>query len=669
MKIAKNLLLLLAFGCFNLAGYSQTFSDHRSVKAYAEINASEPSITLKWEIYANATAFKIYKRELGSNNWGSEIANLPASSTEYKDVSISQGKVYEYSIEKVTSLSEPFANPGNYLSGYSYLSASILKEPVHTRGKLWILIAKNINDSLSDEITVLLSDLAGDGWDANTEVINPSATVTDVKSFIDTKKAGLGCDAVYLLGNIPVPYSGTYCQDPQYLYPPDGHDKADANSHCGAWPADVYYGTINGAWTDTDSTSLAKRAENNNAIGDGKFDNNKIPGDVSIAIGRVDLSRLSIFTESEVELTRRYLNKAHEFKSGGIIPMNKGIVENNFSAFQEGFSSSAIRDFTAHFGENGVVNADVFTSTANDDYLMSYTCGAGWYTSCNGVGKTADYTSKNGAMFNHIFGSFFGDFDIENNFMRASLASQKMGLICIWSGRPKWVTHTLALGENYGDCALRTQNNWLDYDANFYQKGAHLALLGDPSLRTNMLLPASNVNLTTTADSNRVDVTWTASNASDINGYYLYRSHKPYGGYVLLNSAPITATTLTDNEPYDGTNFYMVRTAKITTTGSGSYENLSIGTTAEINGLKGSYASVLAPSANNLKVYPTLTNDFIYLENTNPINAKYTLINSLGEQVLIGQSVGSLTAINVQDFSKGIYYILTGNQTHKFVKY
>ncbi|NNJ56655.1 MAG: T9SS type A sorting domain-containing protein [Bacteroidia bacterium] len=669
MKIKLQTILTLCFVVLNVAAFAQSNDEKRSVPGYAEINKSSGTITLKWEVAAHATAYKIYRRDLGSSSWGSPQATLSATDSVYEDNSVTTGVVYEYAIEKVTTFDEPFSTATVKLLGYSYISASIEKPAVHTRGNLWIYVAKNINDSLTSEISELQSDLVGDGWNVEIEVVDVNATVSSMKSSIMAKYDLNGCDAVYLLGHLPVPYSGMYCQDANYPYPPDGHDAVDANSHCGAWPADSYYGSVGGTWTDLDSTTLAKRDENNNAIGDGKFDNAQIAGTASIAVGRVDFSDMPAFSESEIELTRRYLNKAHQFKIGNTVPLKKGIHENNFAPLEEGFGSGAVRDFTSHFGKEGIVYGDLFTTTASDDYLFAYVCGAGWYTSCNGLGNTADFTTKNAAVFNHIFGSFFGDYDIENNFMRATLATEDMGLVCVWSGRPKWITHTLAMGETYGDVTLRTQNNTNQYDGNFYRKGAHIALLGDPSLRTEMILPATNVQLVANGAKTEVDISWTASSETSIDGYYVYRSHSQHGNFELLNTTPIMSLTLTDNTPWEGTNYYMVRTTKETENGSGSYKNLSIGTIAEISAMNGPSAGTPQLVVNQLKVYPTLTNSTLIVEATDLSTTEYSIINNLSAEVLSGKLVNGSTIIQVQSLTSGIYYLKNGNAVHKFVKY
>src|SRR5207248_1131072 len=108
-------------------------------------------------------------------------------------------------------------------------------------------------------------------------------------------------------GHVPVPYSG--------LLNPDGHP-----NHLGAWPADAYYGDMDGLWTDTtvnyvgtDPGDPADTARLANVPGDGKFDQSTIPGVVRLNVGRVDLANLPGYLQyqsspsfpSEKELLRQ----------------------------------------------------------------------------------------------------------------------------------------------------------------------------------------------------------------------------------------------------------------------------------------------------------------------------------------------------------------------------
>jgi hypothetical protein len=668
MKIYRSFLTLGLLFLLLTTALAQTKSDNRAVRAYATIE-NNSDISLRWEpLVANATGYAVYRRDMGAASWGAAIATLNATGSAYTDANVSANQVYEYRIEKTTSLTDPFGG-GAQLKGYSYISAAVEKPAVHTRGIFWVLASKNIMDSLPGEVEMLTTDLVGDGWEVYVEVINPTAKVQDVKALIDAKYNSVGCDALLLLGHIPVPYSGLYCQDPSFRFPPDGHASNDPTPHCGAWAADVYYGVIDGAWTDTDSTTLAFRPENDNLIGDGKFDNAIIPGTVVIQVGRADFSRMPLFDLTEIGLTKQYLDKTHAYKQGNTPTLKKGVVENNFAAFDEGFSSGALRDFTAICGENSIVEDDVLTANETENYLLNYSCGPGSYTTCGGFGISSDFKTKNAGAFLHLFGSFFGDWDIENNLLRASLCTEEMGFATMWSGRPKWATHTLALGGTYGDAALITQNNVNGYDGSFYQNATHIALLGDPSLRHDMMSPALNIALEANSNRSATTVTWDASTEANIDGYYVYRSHKGHGDFILLNTTPTTDLNYIDSMPYDGTNHYMVRVAKVIETGSGNYENLSLGVQAEINAMQGQIANVPAIANIHLKVYPTVASDNITIEKSTGNNAPFSIRNTLGASVKTGTISGYKQAINVSQLAQGVYYVTVSDNTIKFIKH
>ena len=141
--------------------------------------------------------------------------------------------------------------------------------------------------------------------------------------------------------------------------------------------------------------------------------------------------------------------------------------------------------------------ADYFTSLTANSYLWSYGCGGGTYNSAGGIGTTANFASANlKGVFTMIFGSYFGDWDSQDNFLKAPLAQGKV-LTNVWSGRPHYQFHHMGLGENIGYGLLITQNNFngLYYASptNITGKWIHNALMGDPTLRQDIVAPASNV--------------------------------------------------------------------------------------------------------------------------------------------------------------------------------
>jgi hypothetical protein len=657
---------LLFFLCYSLQG--QTYSNHRAVQASANWNESDLSVTLRWKWESNTQSYAIYKRVYGTESWGNTIANLAATDSFYNDKDVDASFIYEYSIEKTTTITDPFNRP-NKLKGYGYITTAHQKPAVHSRGVIGVLVMDYIQGSLSSEVALLVQDLIADGWEVFEEVISSSAGVPEVSSIIKEHYNKEGCNAIYLLGNVPVPYSGLYCEDIVYQSPPDGH-KSAPNSHCGAWSSDVYYGVIDGAWTDEDSTTLGSREQNKNRIGDGKFDNSRIPGKVVIGVGRVDFSNLPALTKSEIELTRQYLNKVHAYKLGQVNIINQGIVEDNFATLAEGFGAGAIRDFSAICGKDGIIFDDVFTQTKDRNYALSYTCGAGWYYSCNGFGATINFNTKNAAAFNHLFGSYFGDFDSGNNLLRGSLASSKLGFVSMWSGRPKWLTHSLALGDTYSEVTKLSQNS-TNYDAGYYQNGTHMALMGDPSLRHHMILPPTNAVLETNTDRNQVTIKWSASTEPDVIGYHVYRSQKYTGEYgEPINSQLIEEeTSFTDLQPFGGTNHYLVKAVKITETGSGSYTNMSLGLSDSISDIKLSNSNTKLISQSEIKIYPTLVHNQIFIQKKNAQPISYIIQNSLGMTICKETIFSQKESIDLLALKSGVYYLLMNGYSQKFIKY
>ena len=158
--------------------------------------------------------------------------------------------------------------------------------------------------SLATELTRLQYDLVGDGWTVLRHDVARTSSVPSIKSLItaDYNSDTSNVKAVFLFGHVPVPYSGDIA--------PDGHP-----DHEGAWPADAYYGDMDGSWTDTDVNDTgASDPRNRNIPGDGKFDQSLMASAIELQVGRVDLCNLPAFPLSELELLRQYLDKNHNFR-------------------------------------------------------------------------------------------------------------------------------------------------------------------------------------------------------------------------------------------------------------------------------------------------------------------------------------------------------------------
>ena len=446
---------------------------------------------------------------------------------------------------------------------YGYIYAGIKVPAIESHGTILLVVESGIDAALSNEILQLREDHIMDGWKFKKVVVNATDAVTSVKNAIQNVYWNTpDLNAVMLLGDIPVPYSGD-------IYP-DTHSE-----HRGAWAADAYYAEMNGTWTDnTVNRTTAFFADNHNVPGDGKFDQSAIPTPVELQIGRVDLSELPLFSQSETTLLKNYLDKSTLFKNGQVAVVRRGLVDDNFNQSFAAPAASGYRNFAPMFGAVNIDEVDYESTLAGNNYLWAYGCGGGSHVSVAGVTTTAALSNANNQnVFNMLFGSQFGDWDHENNILRAPLA-QGLTLTNAWAGNPAWQFHQMAMGYNIGYSAMRTMNSTGDV----YLKGpqlVHVALMGDPTLRLHPVKPVSNV-IATAIDAT-VSLTWNAPAGESVLGYNIYRANTLNSNYVRLNVQPITNTSFTDMMPLTGNNVYMIRTVKLEASGSGTYCNMALG--------------------------------------------------------------------------------------------
>jgi hypothetical protein len=605
----KRFLLRLAF----FAGMALSPTLHAedgksfSVPVQALISATpQPTITLRWMPDSRARGYVVQRKDprdqswLDQTMWGTPLAQLPGTATEYIDTAVQKGIAYEYQIIKVCVFDSPQSidigqgadSIASYL-GSGYITAGIEVPPIISRGKILLLIDSTMAGPLASDLDILEQDLKNELWTvirktvSRTEKFDGQA-VQNVKAIIreEYDKDPDNMRSVLLLGRVAVPYSG--------LIVPDGH--TTGNIHTGAWPADVFYADMDGTWTDFNVNSeIATRQENKNIPEDGKFDQSEILADIRISVGRVDFYNMPAFKESETELLRRYLRKNHAFRSGSIKPRMAAIIDDNFKGYPEGFSGSAWRSFSPLCGPANILEKDFLTTLSAEPHMFAYGCGAGWYTSCAGVGQTSDFATRTvNSVFTMLFGSYFGDWDSQDNFLRAALASQGSVLSTAWAARPHWFMHSMGLGDALGNSVITAQNNTQQYITTLYRtkripngilyhigpRSVHTSLLGDPSLRitSNDPIPAPATVATAVPGLGSIVVDWSA--VQNVQGYMVYRSDNG-GEFRLLTPAPINATTFNDsavaNRPSFGTRvIYQVRAVRLRQTASGSFYEASV---------------------------------------------------------------------------------------------
>jgi hypothetical protein len=186
------------------------------------------------------------------------------------------------------------------------------------------------------------------------------------------------------------------------------------------------------------------------------------------------------------------------------------------------------------------------------------------------------------AVFVMLFGSWFGNWDGTDNFMRAFLATPSLGLACCMAGEPHWFVHHMGLGETIGYGTRLSMNNSTLYQSqtNLFPRAIYVALMGDPTLRMDPVSPPGSPNLLKSVGG--VTLTWQAS-TDEVSGYYVYRSASPGGPFARLTGSLVAGTTFTDTAVAPGTYTYMVRAVTLQTTPSGSYYNASQGAFLAVN--------------------------------------------------------------------------------------
>jgi hypothetical protein len=561
-----------------------------AVQLSATVQASPPQIVLSWPADPYALGVRLYKRPLaGATNFNDGwqlVASNAAFITSYSDAAVTPGVLYEY---KATSSVLGFTDPV-----VGMITTGIQVPLTEQRGKVILIVDAAHSVELSVELSRLQQDLVGDGWSVIRHDVQATDAPTDIKALIqaDYNADPANVRSVFLIGAVPVPYSGPVS--------PAGHP-----DNYVPWPADVYYGVMTGTWTPG---ALLAGYPN-------YFSNTMTPAEATLEVGRVDLRNLPSFApKSEVDLLRQYLDKDHNFRQGIVTAPRRALITDHFALFGylgiEDFAATAYSSFSALFGAANVndtawispisndLNSDLtFPTLQNNSYLWTCIDSGGLNTS-NGVyytGTSMDWATRDPmAVFTMSFGSYFGDWNCPDNFLRAPLADASMTLSNSWSGRPRQFYNRTAMGLTLGDSVRVSQNT---------ERETWTALMGDPTLRVFTVAPPAG--LIAQASGSSVTLSWAASPDAGVQGYNVYRAVTAAGPYVKLTAQPISATTYTDSTAPPAVDCYMVRAVKLETTASGTFTNASTGifATATVSGTAPSI-SLVGPGSGSILATP-----------------------------------------------------------------
>ncbi|MGZ3422734.1 MAG: MYXO-CTERM sorting domain-containing protein [Polyangiales bacterium] len=525
------------------------------VKATAQ--SSPPKISLTWNTSSDVTGWVVRRREGTTGAFMPLGATLPPATTTYEDSTVEKGKTYEYQVQR----------QGTTSSGASFTLAGIEVPFIDDPGVVALVVDQSMG-SLS-QLARLQDDLVAEGWEVERVDVDPASKPAEVRAKLQElrTKHKERLRAAFLLGGVPRAFSG--------LLNPDGHP-----DHLGAWPADGYYGDLDGTWTDDKDLGGAGTHINNK--GDGKFDGNTIPSDLELAIGRVDTVGMPAFAPATPsDLLARYLDADHAYRTAQLAIKERAFVSDNFGYFSgEAFARIAWRDGWSLYGADPVTGKPFFDALEEEGgYGFAIGCGPGTPTGAGGVGSTTDFVNrKPQAVFLGLFGSYFGDWSFDDDLLRASILSKGTALATAWFARPWHHFHHLGALKTFGE-SFFTMVNAKGYDSGVAAnaRSVHLALLGDPTLR--MFVARAPTGLSATPAAGSVQLAWTASPDASV-GYHVYRRAKSGGPAARLTAAPIAATSYTDDTATDAS-AYRVVAVRLRTTGSGTFFEHSPGPIAE----------------------------------------------------------------------------------------
>lgn len=197
-----------------------------AVHVEAAVTANSPTITLKWPLETRATGYAIARKRRAEHTW-TPMGVAPGNATPWSDTNVTVGQVYEYQVQRTSTILAYPATSGNHLLvpliSHGYVYAGITVPAVDNRGSV-LLIVDNILAAgpCSGELTLRHQYLVGDGWSVirhdvargvMTNTKRPSsydtAGVQAVKSLIvnDYQQHPGEGKSVYLFGHVPVPYA------------------------------------------------------------------------------------------------------------------------------------------------------------------------------------------------------------------------------------------------------------------------------------------------------------------------------------------------------------------------------------------------------------------------------------------------------------------------------
>ena len=506
------------------------------------------------------------------------------------------------------------------------------------KGKILVLVADDLYDGLNMELQQLRYDLIGDGWLPYFERVDASYGVSDVKSLVSTYYTSHGINSLYIIGgSIPIPRSGEIAGD--------SHPE-----HHGAWAADTYYADMDGIWTDSIVDVTLPLSQFNNVPGDGRFDQELTPSGLELEHGRINFDHLPVYSESELELTKRYLSKAHNYRIVSNTNYNDIVLGNPFWGVDLTFNESwHIFNNSNEKPEVIKIEDNYVDELKNGHFKFFESIGPGGPTQLIGKITSQDWAedSLNVNIVN-LAGSYFVNTLYENNLLRSSLASRSPTIAAMINGanRPPWFH---SIGRTLGYC-FKMGHDSLLWETFALQDSRSVTqfLMGDPSLKYESKRQISSMNLA--QNGNKVELLWDDSGYESDVTFSIYRSVSLDSTFIKIGSN-ISGNKFDDLFPVSGNIYYMIRAVDLDTVPNGSFYNYSCGL---IDSIQVDVVSIITQSrSTEINIYPNPAKNSVTIEGIDPRQHDIFVLSMNGKII---RKVDS-AVVHLDRLPKGSYFI------------
>lgn len=590
--------MVLLLNRTGVQGFSYNFEDYGNRVCLVSVNTtlSPPRVVINLldaDQNKSDSTF-IFKRPLygTGSEWQLVAAELPPGTEKWTDNDVKIGDVWEYQVKRKGT----WKYQGRSYDATGYVVGALLMDNTGYQGRLILLTADNIKNSLAERYQGLKKDLTGEGWLVH-ELVVPRAHGWDNGSTVQGIRQQIARiyhqapiedkpKLLFILGHVPMPRSGSFP-----VTAADGHDE-----NRGARGCDAYYADVDGIYTDANTfdpgglqTDLAVNRPN-----DFKWDQDFFPSDIEMGFGRVNFADIQDYYLSETDMMASYLDKLHCYKH--VLP---GFEMGQKSAFFRGHTNSndaSLRNLPLISKASNVLenrsslphslwvkkNGPFMVYMRNkgmprlsewNEYGMAATVFSGdqSYWGYNDVPQTSKIYSKlKGLIFRKEKQQW------QYSRIRSLLASRTNCLVALWTTTGIGSFFQSCVGEPLGLAVRQSMNHTpQEWDTRDWWNRTHFAYNGDPSLRLYQVKPPRNVLLK--KKGTRLQISWDPSPDTSVIGYHVYRSGHEFGPYKrLTGSRAISDITFTDarNSKED---WYMVRAIKVAESGCGIFLNPSIG--------------------------------------------------------------------------------------------